>query len=263
MLNLFSLVIFMFTITPIAAFQDNYIWALCQPDNQLCVVVDPGDAKPVQEFLQQHNKQLTAILITHHHHDHIGGLTALCQDWPDVRVIGPAAEQHKIGLLTEVVRHNDTVSIENMQLNFSVISVPGHTLGHIAFYSAPVLFCGDTLFSAGCGRLFEGSPEQMLHSLSLLAALPDNTQVYCTHEYTLSNLAFAAYAEPDNIAITDYSAKCTALRQRQQPTLPSTLAIEKQVNPFLRCENKILQQIWQANSALDLFTKIRAAKDKF
>lgn len=263
MLNLFCLVIIMLSITPIAAFQDNYIWALCQPDNNLCIVVDPGDAKPVQQFLQQHNKQLTAIFITHHHHDHIGGLTALRQDWPNVRIIGPAAEQHKIDQLTEVVQHNDTVSIQSMQLTFKIIGVPGHTLGHIAFYSAPVLFCGDTLFSAGCGRVFEGSPKQMLNSLSLLAALPDDTQVYCTHEYTLSNLAFAAYAEPANIAITDYSAKCTALRQRQQPTLPSTIAIEKQVNPFLRCDNKQLQQQWQANSALDLFTKIRAAKDNF
>ena len=253
----------MHTITPIAAFQDNYIWALCQPDNDLCIVVDPGDAKPVQAFLQQHNKQLAAMLITHHHQDHTGGIAALRQDWPNARVIGPAAEQDKIADLTELVSHNDIITIDNMQLTFTVISVPGHTLGHIAFYSAPVLFCGDTLFSAGCGRLFEGSPKQMLNSLTILAALPDNTQVYCTHEYTLSNLAFAAYAEPDNIAITDYSAKCAKLRQQQQPTLPSTLGIEKQINPFLRCNNKALQQYWQASSALDLFSKIRAAKDQF
>lgn len=253
----------MYSITPIMAFQDNYIWALCQPDNDFCIVVDPGDAKPVQTFLQQHNKQLAVILVTHHHHDHTGGIATLRQDWPNVRVIGPSAEQDKISGLTELVQHNDTVTIENMQLNFSVIRVPGHTLGHIAFYSAPILFCGDTLFSAGCGRLFEGTPKQMLNSLNTLAALPDETQIYCTHEYTLANLAFAAYAEPDNITATNYRQTCEELRHKQLPTLPSSMAIEKKINPFLRCENKKLQQQWQANSALDLFSKIRAAKDTF
>lgn len=253
----------MFSITPIAAFQDNYIWAFCQPNNDFCIIVDPGDAAPVQAFLQQQNKQLTAILITHHHHDHIGGIATLLKDWPDVRVIGPAAEQQKVTNLTELVHDQDTLIIEQMQLSFKVLSLPGHTLGHIAFYSAPVLFCGDTLFSAGCGRLFEGTPKQMLNSLSILAALPEDTQVYCTHEYTLSNLTFAAYAEPDNIAITDYRLKCEQLRQQHKPTLPSTLVVEKQVNPFLRCENKALQHKWQADSALDLFTKLRAAKDTF
>lgn len=253
----------MLQITPLPAFEDNYIWALCQPDSAFCLVVDPGDAHVVQRFLENADKKLVAILITHHHRDHTGGITALRHAYPHVRVIGPRAEAGRISGLTELVDDGDTVDIPELRCRFAVMSVAGHTAGHIAFYSAPVLFCGDTLFSAGCGRLFEGTPEQMLQSLQRLAELPDDTQLYCTHEYTLANIRFALTAEPDNAHLIEYAALCQKIRQQNLPTLPALLAKEKQINPFLRFNNKELQRAWQKNSALALFTAIRLAKDQF
>lgn len=253
----------MLQITPISAFADNYIWACCLPDSQFCLVVDPGDASVVQHFLQQNGKTLGAILITHHHNDHIGGLAALRQAYPTARVIGPAAEAWRISGLTEQVNHGDAVFIPELNLQFTVMAVPGHTLGHIAFYAAPALFCGDTLFSVGCGRLFEGSPLQMWQSLQQLMSLPDNTLIYCSHEYTQANIRFALTIEPDNQALIDYAEKCTLLRKTGQATLPAVLATEKAVNPFLRSDNSKLQQQLQQNSALALFTTLRLAKDSF
>lgn len=253
----------MFQITPIPAFEDNYIWALCQPEHNYCLVVDPGDAEAVLQFLSQQNKQLHTILITHHHHDHTGGIAKLQRQFPNVQIIGPAAEQQRISGLTQTLRDGDTLSLPEFNLQFSAISVPGHTSGHIAYYSAPVLFCGDTLFSAGCGRLFEGTAEQMWQSLQTLMTLPDSTLIYCTHEYTLSNVKFALTVEPANNALIEYQRRCIALRQAQQPTLPSTLLLEKQINPFLRCNNKELQRKWQKNTALVLFGWLRASKDQF
>jgi hydroxyacylglutathione hydrolase len=253
----------MFQIIPVPAFEDNYIWALCQPEHNYCVIVDPGDASAVKRFLQQEKKQLHTILLTHHHADHIGGVDELRRQFPHSAVIGPASEQHRIAGMTQTVSAGDSVSLLQFNLNLDVIELPGHTLGHIAFYSAPVLFCGDTLFSAGCGRLFEGTPAQMWQSLQKLLALPDETQIYCTHEYTLANIRFALQAEPDNAALIDYASRCTYLRQNNLPTLPSTLRVEKKINPFLRCNNKALQQRWQKHSALELFTALRAAKDQF
>ncbi|NRQ43926.1 hydroxyacylglutathione hydrolase [Rheinheimera sp. YQF-2] len=250
-------------ITPIPAFEDNYIWALCQPGHSHCMVVDPGDAEPVLQFLAQQQKQLHSILVTHHHADHTGGIAKLRQLFPDVRVIGPAAGQQRIPQLTEQVKQGDAVSLTEFNLTFDVIALPGHTLDHIAFYSAPVLFCGDTLFSAGCGRLFEGSAAQMWHSLQKLLALPDNTQIFCTHEYTVANLQFALHVDSDNAALSEYSQHCRDLRLKNQPTLPVTLANEKKINPFLRSNNKLLQKKWQKDSALALFTMLRAAKDQF
>lgn len=257
------MVVIMYQITPVAAFEDNYIWVLCQQDNPSCIVVDPGDAGPVLAFLQQQQKIPAAILITHHHADHTGGITELQQQFPHVRVIGPAMEHSRIPQLTERVSDNQLVEIPQLQLTFTVIAVPGHTLGHIAFYSAPVLFSGDTLFSAGCGRLFEGSPQQMWQSLQTLLALPDSTQIYCTHEYTLANLKFALTVEPDNAALIEYTQRCHDLRLAKQPTLPAGLAKEKQINPFLRCNNKNLQQKWHKDTALALFSWLRASKDQF
>lgn len=203
------------------------------------MVVDPGDAKPVQEALARECLQLKAILVTHHHADHTGGIDALRQETGSV-VYGPAFET-----LPEPVQRvsgGDQVSV--LGLNFQVIDVPGHTAGHIAYFCdhlAPedsqdgaLLFCGDTLFSGGCGRLFEGTPAQMQDSLARLAALPGNTRVCCTHEYTLSNLKFALEIEPDNLPLADYYAHCQTLRARGQATLPSTIALENQINPFLR-----------------------------
>lgn len=253
----------MLTINPLAAFEDNYIWSLCQPDNPFCVVVDPGDAEPVLKFLQQQQKSLYAILITHHHPDHTGGIAQLQQAWPDVRIIGPAAEAAKIPLLTEQVQQGDLVQLSSFNYNFKVIDLPGHTLGHIGFYSKPYLFCGDTLFSGGCGRLFEGTAAQLHHSLQKLAALPADTIVYCTHEYTLANLRFALSVEPDNQALQDYQRHCQRLRQSDKATLPTDLATEQQINPFLRCENKALQQRYQQDTAVGLFSQLRAMKDQF
>jgi len=257
------LVTIMLQITPINAFQDNYIWALCQPDNPNCAVVDPGDADAVLRFLAQHNKQLSTILITHHHQDHTGGIQRLKQQFADINVIGPAEEQERIKGLTLLVQHGDVVNLAEFSLKLDVIGVPGHTFGHIAFYSAPVLFCGDTLFSAGCGRLFEGSPAQMWQSLQRLLQLPESTQIYCSHEYTLANIKFALTIEPENSALIAYQGDCQILRQAGLPTLPALLGREKQVNPFLRCNDSGLQHLWQKDSALELFRWLRASKDGF
>lgn len=253
----------MYQVTPIPAFDDNYIWALSMSDSPNCLVVDPGCADSVVHYLTSHKLQLHTILITHHHKDHTAGISRLRKLFPTVNVIGPIAEQERISGLTQTVTDGDSVSLPQFKLSFKVISLPGHTLGHIAFYSAPVLFCGDTLFSAGCGRLFEGSPKQMWQSLQKLKDLPDDTQIYCTHEYTLANIKFALYAEPNNSALVEYAAHCASLRQQNLPTLPSSLATEKAINPFLRCDNKTLQEKWQQDSALGLFTALRAAKDQF
>ncbi|WP_235357347.1 hydroxyacylglutathione hydrolase [Arsukibacterium sp. MJ3] len=253
----------MLTISPLTAFEDNYIWCLSQPASPFCVVVDPGDAKPVLDYLQQQQKSLYAILVTHHHPDHTGGINQLQEAYPNVRIIGPAAEQAKITSLTEQVRQGDVIELTPFNYQFQVLELPGHTLGHIGFYTAPYLFCGDTLFSAGCGRLFEGSPAQLHHSLQKLAALSDNTQVYCTHEYTLANLRFALSIEPENHALIQYQQLCLQLRQSSQPTLPASLGNEKKVNPFLRCENKGLQQHYREDTSLGLFTRLRSMKDQF
>lgn len=252
----------MFQIIPIPAFEDNYIWAYCQPENAYCILVDPGDGDAAQDFLSRHNKHLCAVLITHHHRDHTGGIALLRQKWPGLRVIGPDSDS-PINGLTERVKNQQQVEIAEMALQFNVMTVPGHTLDHIAFYSAPVLFCGDTLFSAGCGRLFEGSAGQMWSSLEKIMALPDDTLLYCTHEYTLANIRFAKSAEPDNAALSVYEQHCLTLRANNQPTLPALLANEKKINPFLRCNNKPLQHAWQQDSGLALFAALRKAKDSF
>ncbi|MDO8249031.1 MAG: hydroxyacylglutathione hydrolase [Rhodoferax sp.] len=219
-------------LIPIPAFADNYLWLL--HDGQRALVVDPGDAKPVLQALKQHALELTSILVTHHHADHTGGVDALRQA-TGARVFGPATE--RIPEPFTPLRGHDTVNA--LDLAFQVLDVPGHTSGHIAFYTPdvngkPLLFCGDTLFSGGCGRLFEGTPAQMLASLGKLAALPGNTQVCCTHEYTLGNLDFALAVEPGNANLAAYQAHCAQLRQAGQPTLPTSIAQERLINPFLR-----------------------------
>jgi hydroxyacylglutathione hydrolase len=221
-------------LSALPAFADNYIWML--HDGTQAVVVDPGDAAPVQQALQARGLQLAGILVTHHHPDHVGGVDALR---PDLQgpVWGPAREN--IPRPYTPLNDGDVVTV--LGRRFQVIDVPGHTAGHIAYFEldqddAPLLFCGDTLFSAGCGRLFEGTPAQMQHSLSRLAALPGSTRVCCTHEYTLSNLKFAAAVEPGNAERAQYHAQCETLRAQGLPTLPSSIGLERQVNPFLRCE---------------------------
>jgi hydroxyacylglutathione hydrolase len=225
-------------LLPLNAFADNYLWLLHDGKNAL--VVDPGDAKPVFNALTHEQSQLQTILVTHHHSDHTGGIDAL-RDATGAQVVGPAHETIP-GPLRKL-QGGDTVAALGLQ--FEVMYVPGHTAGHIAYYCAdvdgtPLLFCGDTLFSAGCGRLFEGSPAQMLRSLQSLAALPGNTRVCCTHEYTLSNLKFAREVDPHNIALQDYQTQCLALRAQNLPTLPSTIALERSINPFLRSDQAAL-----------------------
>jgi hydroxyacylglutathione hydrolase len=219
------------SITPIPAFTDNYFWLLERAG--AAVVVDPGDAAPVERALADRKLALAAILVTHHHFDHIDGLKALTAGHA-VPVYGPAAELRTIGALTDPLKEGDRVRLDALGLELEVWEVPGHTLGHIAYVGKTFVLCGDTLFSAGCGRLFEGTAAQLQRSLGRLAALPDATRVYCTHEYTLANLAFAAAVEPDNAAIRDEIARVRELRARSQPSLPSTIGHERRINPFLR-----------------------------
>ena len=225
----------MIQLHAIPAFQDNYIWLLQQ--GQKAVLIDPGDAEPCHAFLAQHGLSLSAILVTHHHSDHIGGVASLREQW-SCEVFGPAHQQ----MPTPFTMCEDGNHLQVLGLDFEVLALPGHTLDHISFFcphvgdQAPLLFCGDTLFSAGCGRLFEGSPQQMHASLMRLMALPDDCRVCFAHEYTLSNLRFAQAVEPQNAAIEQHQGWCEAQRAENRATLPTTLAREREINPFLRCD---------------------------
>ena len=257
----------MLTVEPIPAFNDNYIWLLHDADTREAFVVDPGDAAPVMAVLSQRQLNLQGILITHHHFDHVGGVAALRAEYDPV-VFGPhnpAIEgiDHQLGAgdRIEVLGHA-----------FEVMTVPGHTLDHIAYFHAgeqPLLFCGDTLFAGGCGRLFEGTPPMMLASLESLAALPPETQVYCAHEYTLANLAFASAVEPDNAALTARIAQAESTRAKNEPTVPSDIALELATNPFLRCKQQDLLDSLQSQGRLvpgdtaDVFAAVRGWKDNF
>lgn len=253
-------------LIPLPAFTDNYIWLL--HDGRRALVVDPGEAPPVTRALQQAGLQLEAILVTHHHHDHVDGVDEL-RSATGATVYGPGRED--IPEPFEPLAEGDQV--ESLGLRFRVLDVPGHTAGHIAYYcpavdSRPLLFCGDTLFSGGCGRLFEGTPAQMLASLDRLAALPGDTRVCCTHEYTLSNLRFARAVEPTNAALLSYSAECEALRAQQRPTLPSSLATELAINPFLRSRQPAVVRAVQgfeagAHDQTAVFAALRQWKNQF
>lgn len=256
--------------TALPALQSNYIWMLS--DQRSAAVVDPGDAGPVKAMLAQSGLQLTAILLTHHHYDHVGGVANLLSEY-DIPVYGPAHES--IEWITHPVQEGDVVCPNKLPIKFSVLDIPGHTRGHIAFFQdregaePPHLFCGDTLFASGCGRLFEGTPQQMLASLDKLAALPDATYVHCAHEYTLANLCFALACEPDNLELQAWQREAQALRERNQPTLPTTIGHEKRVNPFLRASDVALQQRLAqllsvpVNDRLTAFTEMRKWKDKY
>jgi hydroxyacylglutathione hydrolase len=253
-------------ISPIPAFTDNYFWLLERGGS--AVVVDPGDAGPVLDALERRGLALAAILVTHHHADHIGGLAALEARHP-VPVYGPAAEAGAIRELTHELREGNRVRLDALGVEFEVWEVPGHTLGHIAYVAEGFVLCGDTLFSAGCGRLFEGTPQQMHRSLSRLAALPEDTRVYCTHEYTLANLAFAAAVEPGSAVLRDEIARVRALRAAGAPSLPSTIGHERRINPFLRAADPAVAAAarGQSGQALatppDVFAALRRWKDGF
>jgi hydroxyacylglutathione hydrolase len=216
-------------VIPLRAFKDNYVWTL--RDARCAAVVDPGEAQPVLDYLAAENLRLVAILATHHHQDHVGGITDLRRKYA-VPVYGPRGEP--IATLTHPVGGGDRVSIDELGVSFEVLDIPGHTRAHVAYYGANMLFCGDTLFACGCGRVFEGTPQQLYASLQRLAALPDETLVYCGHEYTLANIDFAKAVEPDNAALADREAADARARRESRPTLPSTIAREKATNPFLR-----------------------------
>jgi hydroxyacylglutathione hydrolase len=216
-------------VVPVRAFADNYVWTI--RDEARAAVVDPGDAAPVLDYLQREGLELVAILNTHHHADHVGGNAALLRRW-SVPVFGP--DDSRIPDVSQRLRDGDRITLPHFGTEFEVMEIPGHTRSHIAFYGGGMLFCGDTLFAVGCGRLFEGTPEQMHRSLQRLAQVPDSTRVYCGHEYTLSNIRFAQAAEPQNTALQELEKRASAQRAKDLPTLPTDIGQEKATNPFLR-----------------------------
>jgi hydroxyacylglutathione hydrolase len=257
----------MMQVFAVPAFNDNYIWVLAR--GRFAAVVDPGDAAPVEAFLAGNSLTLGAILATHHHGDHVGGLVALKAHWK-CPAFGPASED--ISGLDHRLREGDRVSVPGIDEMFSVLDIPGHTAGHIAYVRAgaePMLFCGDTLFACGCGRLFEGTAAQMVDSLGKLKGLPPGTRAYCGHEYTMANIHFAESVEPDNAALQARKAREAAKRARGEPTLPTTLADELATNPFLRWEapEVIASAEQHAGHALrgpvEVFAAIREWKNNF
>ena len=222
----------MLEITPLPAFEDNYIWLLADSTSNVYVAVDPGDETPVLSWLQQRGGTLAGILITHHHYDHIGGVPELLGAFPGVPVFGPA--NNRIRGVDHWVREGESLGVSGLDAQFKVMELPGHTAGHVAYLTEMALFCGDTLFAGGCGRVFDGTFQQLSASLRRIAVLPPNTLIYCAHEYTLANLGFAAWVEPDNEALRRRTQEEQAKRDRGEPTVPSSLALELATNPFLR-----------------------------
>lgn len=252
----------------IPAFQDNYIFVIHDPEHHTAAVVDPGDAKPVLTCLKELGARLTVIFNTHHHLDHIGGNRQLLSHFPDVIVYGGEEDRGRIPGQQVFLKEGDEVSFAGRRAK--VYFVPGHTRAHIAYYFEPTeadnwgeLFCGDTLFAGGCGRLFEGTPEQMVDSLDKLRQLPDRTRVWCAHEYTLKNLRFAITVDPDNLALQQRLEAVKQARAQDQATVPADLSLEKQTNPFLRWDSPELQQAVAGKSPVQTFARLRGKKDMF
>lgn len=257
-------------IIPISAFSDNYIWGIHSTGtnnttSSMLTVVDPGDAVPVLDYLRSHGLTLNAIIITHHHWDHTGGLPKLLEHFPDVTIYGPET----ISGINYPVKEGSKIYLKPQDLSLEVMAIPGHTLDHIAYVGKGLVFCGDTLFSAGCGRLFEGTAEQMHYSLSKLRQLPNETKVYCAHEYTLANLKFAQHIEPENIDIKQQIFDVNTLLEQKKTSLPSTIKIEKQINPFLRVtEDTVIRSVAEKSGATSqsttgVFASLRKLKDQF
>ncbi len=254
----------MLTIIPIPALKDNYIWTL--HDQHHAVVVDPGDAAPVLAYLNAHQLKLAAILCTHHHNDHTGGVRELVQVY-NVPVYGPQHED--IPCISHALGEGDVVELAGLNIKMDVLDIPGHTRGHIAFVGEGGVFCGDTLFGCGCGKIFEGTAAQLFQSLQKLTRLPDETKVYCGHEYTESNIRFALACEPSNAKLKQRQADVHVLRAAGLPTLPSTIALEKATNPFLRCTElgiiATAQRMADINQTdeISIFTALRSWKNRF
>jgi hydroxyacylglutathione hydrolase len=256
----------MLEIKPVPAFRDNYIWLVIEPATRQTAIVDPGEAEPVFAAIREAALQPCAILVTHHHADHVGGITALLGEYP-VPVFGPASED--IPGRTVSLRSGNRIGIDALDATFDVLEVPGHTLGHIAYIGHGAAFVGDTLFMGGCGRLFEGTPGQMLDSLDRLASLPGDTRAYCAHEYTVSNLRFAATVEPGNTELAQRIDTVQEMRARGLPTVPGTIAVERNTNPFLRSRVPSVRAAASRHAGHDVtdpvevFAIIRAWKDNY
>jgi len=230
-------------IDPIEAFQDNYIWLIHNDQNS--IIVDPGDAKPVISALERKKLNLVAILITHHHADHIGGVIALQEKYPHIKIFAP--QKDKYDFVNISLKNGDEINIPELQINYKIIEIPGHTQGHIAYYDKKNLFCGDTLFACGCGRIFDGTHEQMYNSLKKISALPKSTKVYCAHEYTKKNIAFALSLNPNDVNLKSREKLLSNVKN----TIPSSLEEELKTNPFLKC------------TSFEAFKKLRDLKDQY
>ena len=230
-------------IDPIEAFQDNYIWLIHNDQNS--IIVDPGDAEPVINALERKNLNLVAILITHHHADHIGGVMALQEKYPHIKIFAPQKDKYEFVNIS--LENGDEINIPELQINYKIIEIPGHTQGHIAYYDKKNLFCGDTLFACGCGKIFDGTHEQMYNSLKKISALPKDTKIYCAHEYTKKNITFALSLDPDD---TNLKLR-KALVSNMKNTIPSSLEEELKTNPFLKC------------TSLEAFKRLRDLKDQY
>lgn len=257
----------MLSVTPIPAFDDNYIWALSSsPDSRKVAVVDPGDETPVLEYLASRDMQLSAILTTHHHWDHTGGIVDLLAAFPGIPVFGPAGET--IPGRTQDLKEGNRITVSGLDTVFRVMDVPGHTAGHIAYFGDGALFCGDTLFTAGCGRVFDGTATDLYRSLRRIAELPPATRIYCAHEYTLDNLGFAKWVEPDNPAICAREEDVRTARNDNRPTVPSQLGLELETNPFLRTDNPVVVKAAETfagrrlERGAEVFAAVRTWKDR-